>query len=492
MRLTLFQKLFGAFFVTSLLMVGLMVGFLQFSIASNFSNYVDQVDLEKSQEIVEALGQFYQQHQGWQKIQGDHRYWYGLILQNIQQFSSIPDRPPGFRREQQRQSRNDWKEWEHRFRMGQQDRPNRPWRHLHPRFIKRFSLYDVNKNLIAGRGNSIENHLLKPIQINDATVGWLGLRKIEKLSNPLDILFLKQYTRALYFIGGGLFLFSLLVSYLISRPLVSKIKHLAKGARDIASRQFSTRIDVQSSDELGNLAADFNQMAQTLENYENYRKQWISDISHELGTPLSIIRGGLEAMLDGVRDTTPEHLNKLHAEACHLGQIANDLRLLSLGDTGGLSLDKTSLSPVNLLKDTAENFQNKFAEQSLDLQLELEYHASIQVMGDAQRLKQLFSNLLENGLRYVSSPGSMTLKTRSNDSDLILCFEDSGPGVPEEALPHLFERFYRVEESRNRTQGGSGLGLAICKQIADAHGGTITATNLPAGGLQIEITFPKI
>ncbi len=492
MRLTLFQKLFGAFFITSLLTVGLMIGFLQFSIASNFSNYIDRVTLEKSEEIITALGRFYQQHQGWEQIQGDDRDWYGFILQHIQISGRPSQNRPDFPREWQHRSRIDWKEWQHRFPRDGKDRPHRPWKHPRPGFIKRFSLYDSNKNLIAGKGESVKKHLLKPIILNEATVGWLGLRKMEKLSNPLDILFLKQHTQALYFIGGGLFLFSLLVSYLISRPLVSKIRRLAEGARKIASRQFNTRIDVQNSDELGHLAADFNQMAQTLENYENYRKQWISDISHELGTPLSIIRGGMEAMLDGVREMTPENLSKLHAEACHLGQIANDLRMLSLADTGGLSLDKTSLSPVNLLKETVDNFQTKFAEQNIQLQLELDTEASVQIIGDAQRLKQLFSNLLENGLRYIKTPGSMLLKAGSRGTHLVLSFEDSGPGVPEAALPHLFDRFYRVEESRNRTKGGSGLGLAICKQIVDAHEGTIIAKNLPAGGLQFEITFHKI
>jgi two-component system sensor histidine kinase BaeS len=220
------------------------------------------------------------------------------------------------------------------------------------------------------------------------------------------------------------------------------------------------------------------------------RQQWISDIAHELRTPLSILRGEIEALSDGVREVNRDSLNSLLAEARHLSEIVNDLHELSLADTGALSIKKVPIDPAAVLKETIGHFKQGFAENLIKIENSLENHYPITIIGDADRLQQLFSNLVENTLRYADAPGILKIGQECTANRLILFFEDSGPGVPEDALDHLFDRLYRVDRSRSRAQGGSGLGLSICKSIVNALGGEIRATNGISGGLRIEIELP--
>lgn len=472
MKLTLFQKVFGAIFITSVLMVILMVGAFQYSVASNFKDYVDTHEMLRWQGLIKGLEAHYATHRNWDQLEDNPRLWSHFIVEGVRRTGARLNR-------------------EKNQRFG---RENPRFRGNHPppvkRFEKRLSLFHVDKQVIVGRMGNPKKFIFRPILFEGKPVAFLGLRKLEQLSNPIDASFLNKHIQGLYWIGGVILILGLLMSFLISSPLVANIRRIAEGAKKIAARQFGTRIEVHSRDELGQLATDFNQMSQTLENYENSRKQWISDVSHELGTPLSIVQGGLEAMIDGVRELSPENLNNLHAQVLHLSQIANDLRLLSLADTGGLTLDRRVLAPEVILQDMVLDFEDKFRQHNIEIAQELQHLNPSKVSADAQRLKQLFSNILENSLRYVDKPGCLTIGSVPQDSHLTLFFEDTGPGVPEEALPHLFERLYRVDGSRRRVTGGSGLGLAICKQIVNVHDGSIVAKNTDAGGLRIEITLP--
>jgi len=324
-------------------------------------------------------------------------------------------------------------------------------------------------------------------------VGWLGIRRLEHLSHPLDVEFAQRQVRAFYFLGGSVLLLAIFVSYFLSRHLLAPIKKLMEGTRAIASRQFDTRIEVRSGDELGRLAADFNQMAQAMEKYEQLRQQWISDISHELRTPLSILRAEIEALQDGIRQPNRDTLDSLHGEVLHLGKIVNDLHEISLADAGKLSIKQEPVNPVQVLKETVRGFQTRFAAQGIAVMEELaEEQEPFLIAGDADRLRQIFGNILENTWRYATSPGVLQVWQELKDDRLSLNFLDSGPGVAEESLGRLFDRLYRVDRSRSRKQGGSGLGLAICKSLVEAMQGEITARNSHVGGLWLEILFPLL
>lgn len=218
------------------------------------------------------------------------------------------------------------------------------------------------------------------------------------------------------------------------------------------------------------------------------RRDFMADISHELRTPLAVLRGELEAIQDGVRKFTPETVASLQAEVGTLTKLVDDLHQLSMSDEGALAYQKAPVDLIPLLEVAGGAFRERFASRGLKLQFSLP--DSITVFGDRDRLMQLFNNLLENSLRYTDSGGSLQISAGQRDKTVRLTFADSAPGVSDDQLQKLFERFYRTEGSRNRASGGSGLGLAICLNIVEAHNGRIIAAHSPFGGVSITVELP--
>ena len=481
MKFKLSYKIFLAFLLTSLMVVALMVGIVRFYVARNFADYVNKSLLERYSEVTVALASEYQTHRGWQTLKKKPDRWAELLRSSLPRrafdLRRRPPPPPGIENK--------------RSGGGAQEMlPVSPRRIQ--RLARRLAVFNASKqHIVGGRaGVSYDRFTLQEISVSGKTAGWLGLHKREPLANPLAVDFLKQQTQALYLIGGAILVLAAIVAFLLSKHLLAPIRKLTAGTQALASREFDTRIEVQSGDELGQLAADFNSMAQTLEQYERLRQQWISDIAHELRTPLSILSGEVEALQDGVREINPDALESLRAEARRLSKIVNDLHELSLADAGVLSIQKEPLAPMPVLKETLSHFQTRFEENQITVENRVENDVSVTVMGDADRLQQLFFNLLENTLRYVDSPGTLQIWQERIENRLTLYFEDSGPGVPPEALERLFDRLYRVDKSRSREQGGSGLGLSICRSIVTALGGEIRAVNAASGGLRIEVELP--
>jgi len=488
-------KLFATLLLTSLLIVVIMVAVMQYYASRNFADYVIKMEMARLDALVDNLAAEYKKDQGWDRLINNFSRWRELTRPKPLPGEPFPPGPPGFA------GGPDF--------PGDRDRPPPPppppWSpegmpppppppgHGPPPPGPRISLFDAQKQPLVGPARTSQDHLLKAVQVDGKTVGWLGIRRLEHLSHPLDVEFAQRQVRAFYFLGGSVLLLAIFVSYFLSRHLLAPIKKLMEGTRAIASRQFDTRIEVRSGDELGRLAADFNQMAQAMEKYEQLRQQWISDISHELRTPLSILRAEIEALQDGIRQPNRDTLDSLHGEVLHLGKIVNDLHEISLADAGKLSIKQEPVNPVQVLKETVRGFQTRFAAQGIAVMEELaEEQEPFLIAGDADRLRQIFGNILENTWRYATSPGVLQVWQELKDDRLSLNFLDSGPGVAEESLGRLFDRLYRVDRSRSRKQGGSGLGLAICKSLVEAMQGEITARNSHVGGLWLEILFPLL
>lgn len=218
------------------------------------------------------------------------------------------------------------------------------------------------------------------------------------------------------------------------------------------------------------------------------RRDLMADISHELRTPLAVLRGELEAIQDGVRRFTPESIPSLQAEVATLTKLVDDLHQLSMSDEGRWPTRKPHWISSPCWKWRRALFRERFASRQLSIQVSLPEQAMI--FGDRDRLMQLFNNLLENSLRYTDSGGSLHITARRSGRMLVIDFADSAPGVSDEQLARLCERFYRAEGSRNRASGGSGLGLAICLNIVAAHGGTLRADHSPFGGVSIKVELP--
>lgn len=479
MKSKLSYKIFAVFTLMSVMVVVLMVGIMRYFVTRNFTDYVSQAALERYSDFADALAAEYQQHRGWQTLKNNPQRWEQILRSSLPLKDSdgrqaapappeIESRPPGAPAEE----------------LTTEKFPRRV-----QRTARRLVLFDAEKKRIAGAPAQVSSagYALQEIDVDGRTVGWLGLHKRQNLSNPLVIVFLKQQYQAFYMIGGVILLLAAVAAFFLSEHLLAPIRKLTAGTRALAARQFDTRIQVASRDELGQLAADFNTMAQALENDEHLRQQWISDIAHELRTPLAVLAGEVEALRDGIRKVNRDTLDSLHAEVRHLNKIVNDLHELSLADAGRLSIKKEPVDCGQVLSETLRLFKLRFDQKRITVKNSLADQPPAMVLGDADRLQQLFSNLIENTLRYADSPGILRIGHARSANRLILSFEDSGPGVPEASLAKLFDRLYRVDKSRSRRQGGSGLGLSICKSIVTALGGNISAANAAGGGLRIEI-----
>ncbi|MDR3568295.1 MAG: ATP-binding protein [Syntrophobacteraceae bacterium] len=357
------------------------------------------------------------------------------------------------------------------------------------------ALFDAQKRPLVPPGDfsSPEDYRLTPVKVNGRVVGWLGLRKFGEFEGPtrhLDVEFVKRQSETFFATGLTVLILAGLVTFFLARHLLAPVRELERGTKALEARRFDTRIGVRSRDELGRLAAGFNAMAQALEKHQQMQQQWLVDISHELRTPLAVLRAEIEAMQDGVRSVTRQGLDSLHQEVLHLGRIVGDLHDLSLIEAGSFISRSYPVNPVEVLGETMELFRIRLGLRGIWLDLEEAREGSVLILADADRLKQLFSNILENTLRYSEVPGRLKVSCGVDRGQFFVSFEDSGPGVPEKSLPLLFDRLYKVDGARTREKGGSGLGLSICKSIVESFGGRIEAVNSCGAGLKIAMSFP--
>jgi two-component system OmpR family sensor kinase len=339
-------------------------------------------------------------------------------------------------------------------------------------------------------------------------------------------LFLDEVNRSLWISGGIALAAALLLGTLLSRQITAPLKRLTLASRRVAAGDFSQRVELRSRDELASLAEAFNSMADSLARNEEQRKQLLSDIAHELKTPVAIIQGNLEAMMDGVVEITPERLASLREETLLLGRLVTDLRDLSLAEAGRLPLHLQSVDLGELIRGTVASFQAQAGDHGVSLKMELP-EGLPSAFGDPDRVGQVLRNLLGNALRYTRAGGEVRVSAGSHqparishrDSAAVsrglrpakaphqdsgpgtqhsaplasfvrVSVSDTGPGIPAEELPRIFDRFYRVDKSRTRSSGGSGLGLSVAKQLVEAQGGQIWAESEPGLGSSFHFTLP--
>jgi two-component system sensor histidine kinase BaeS len=287
-------------------------------------------------------------------------------------------------------------------------------------------------------------------------------------------------------IAGAL---ALLLATYLSYQLLRPVRELTQAAQHMTSGDLSQRVPVRGDDELTTLGVAFNQMADSLQQAEQSRRAMTADIAHELRNPLAVQRANLEALQDGIYPLTPENLEPILEQNQLLTRLVDDLRTLALADSGQLDLVITQTDLLSLVPRLVERYVPQADAQSIHLELQLpDDLPSIRL--DAQRLEQILNNLLNNALRHTPQGGCVVVSLSGTPKEIVIVVHDSGPGIPLESLPYIFDRFYRADKSRNRAEGGTGLGLAIARQLAQAHGGTLTAANRPQGGAIFTLTLP--
>ena len=492
-RYTIQRKVFFATFALATVMALLLIGLTRWNLEKGFSRYVVETEIGRMDWLVRHIENAYAKNGNWDFLQGHSEPWDRIIDREAHTGRRLPPPPPpGLL------SRLPLPP----FAEGAMRPPGPPGPPGSPNagggpppdvlgILPRLSVRDPAGNVVAGNPQPDGLSARRPILHRGETVGHLTLQA-PGTEAARDAAFLATQTRDLWLSGFAALALSLIAAWLLARQFLAPIRDLSLGARQIAEGRLSERIPVRQNDELGQLASDFNTMADTLARTEESRRQWVSDSSHELRTPIAVLRAEIEALQDGVRHSDEKTLGRLHKHVMQMSKLVDDLRQTLDTESGQADLERVLIDPLPVLCETLDEFRARFAlaDVALDRSDLPQSNPGWRILGDADRLQQVFANLLENTLRYTHPGGRLKLSSSARGGRLHLKFEDTLPAPPEHALPRLFERFFRAEPSRSRQHGGSGLGLAICKSIVEGHDGSITASKSSLGGLCIHIDLP--
>ncbi len=467
MRLKLFHKLFLVLVGTSLCSVLLFAGFAHWYSSRSFLRYLNDEREARLTALSEQLLVLHERDGDWHVLRNDEHEWHRLLREAMRSSMSGEDGPPPM------------------------DRPAhgpppmfRGMPHIAP------TLYDPEYHVIVGPLPYRADMSLRAVTQDGHVLAYVGMPPLRQPADARDVRFARRQARILF--GGAAFalVLSLLAAAWVARRLSRPIMEIGAGARALASGQFETRLPPLGRDEIGELVGDFNVLARTLEDNESARRRWFADVSHELRTPLAIMRGELEATVDGIRRIDNALVESLSQETARLTHLVDDLYQLARADIGALDYEFTRASLGALLAESISHFAHRWQQAGLEYDYDIDADLCAQL--DARRILQLLENLFENCCRYTDRPGRVAITARHQDGQALLTIADSGPGVAAEDLSLLFEPLHRVERSRSRAHGGSGLGLAICKRIVLAHGGRIEAKPSPLGGLAIHIQLPLV
>jgi two-component system, OmpR family, sensor histidine kinase BaeS len=327
------------------------------------------------------------------------------------------------------------------------------------------------------------------IRINGQMVGTALIPATPELSTR-EIAYLARTNRALLIGATGAATLAILLGIFFTRRLTSPLRDLTSAIQKMSKGDLNQQVKIRSLDEIGELGNAFNSMSSQLAKSNQLRKQMTADIAHDLRTPLTVLNGYLEAMQDGVLPANKERFAIMYSEVQQLSGLVEDLRTLSLADAGELSMSPQIVSPKGLLEQSFANFSYQAKKAKVKLMVDADQNLP-KVNVDPQRMEQVLDNLISNAIRYAGKGGKISLTAALQGDRIALIVEDNGEGISPDVLPHVFERFYRGDRSRNGVAGESGLGLAIAKSLIEAMGGSISATSEGDGkGSMFTIKLP--
>ena len=475
----------------------------RFSFQSGFLEYLAEIEQDRVSALAEELEDEYTLLRSWDAFR-DPRNWRKLINR--------------FTRQQQDDAKGESKKDRRKKRPGKDNgkrnapppppepssmnesieaRVRRNWESAHLR--SSLGLLDADRStLIAGNAPG-GAAVWTPIVVGDAVVGWLTREPMSDITSNIDLRFQEKQRTGILVIGFFGFCLAALLSMLLARTLIAPLRRFAGAVKSLSEGDFSARVSPAppltavggkaSADELQILAAQLNHLAHVLETNEQSRRTFMAEIAHDLRTPLSVLRGEIEALEDGVRPVTSLTLASLRAEVELLGRLVDDVQTLSLADLGMLTFAREALNVADCLLSALSGTGERIQARNIRLDVQLP-DAPVPVMADSARLTQVFRNVLENALRYTDGEGVIQARCHTENGTAVVDVLDSPPAVPEEYLPFLFDRFYTGDAARSRHRSGSGLGLAICRSLLEAQEGDIRAMPSPLGGLWIRMRLP--
>jgi signal transduction histidine kinase len=327
------------------------------------------------------------------------------------------------------------------------------------------------------------------IKVNDIPVGTILTARQFSQFRPAESRYLNRTYEALLYASLASLGVALLIGILLARTLTRPIKALTKAAEGMAAGELVQQVIVNSRDEIGQLGNSFNFMSSEVVRVNRLRRQLTADIAHDLRTPLTVIAGYIESMRDGVLKATPERMTLIYSEIERLQKLVDDLKILSLADSGDLPLHQQDLSPVYLLKQAVELFSHAAKKQKVTLAVEAG-PVLPDISVDEARMMQVLGNLITNALRYTGPKGKITLSAIKSDGGIRMTVRDNGSGIPADELPFIFDRFHRADKSRHSDNGESGLGLAIVKTLVESQCGRVWAESTSGNGTTIFLEFP--
>jgi two-component system sensor histidine kinase BaeS len=483
-RASIRLKLFYAMLAVIVVIILAMGGTARYIFNRDFLGYLNEQSQDRMEALMPRIEEAYRANGSWDFISNNPRAWFDLlrpIIIDHDDAITITAALP--------------KNADTKHMLSQSDLTGVPMR---------FSLLDAQRKLVIGNPYIGPDARIRPVMRDSEIVGWVAQTPFQNVIGAADLRFQQSQLVAHLLIGLVALMLVGLIVMRISGVLLKPLVRVAQATHKLAGGDYTIRVAVDTEDEVGRLASDFNQLAMTLERNEKLRREFMADVSHELRTPLGILNGQLEAVQDGLLHPDESTIRSLKSEVTHLNKLVNDLYDLSLADAGALTYRKTDIDLALLLRTTMQSYDDMFRKRGLNLYANA-FPDVMPVHADAGRLQQLFNNLFENSLRYTDAQGDtqcnadsdanngigqLAVSCRRDQQYWIVQLDDSAPGVDAVALERLFERFYRVEASRNRASGGAGLGLAICRRIVDAHQGGIHAEASPLGGLRVTVRLP--
>lgn len=472
-------------------MVVSLIFIIQWSLDAGMLDYVNQREAGAMSPMANSLEKAYAKTGSWQLLRDNHRGFRRMIHESLQGTEFEP--PPISER--------------HRLPPpGEKDRlhakEDRAQRPSTAREFGRppsngprgrevdYALLDSSKVPVVGRYSPEREYSFIELTSSNNIIGYLAISKRHRLIEGYELNFVNQQQNYLFSISVALLTLTLLITLPLARHLVHPIRRLAAAMTKLSQGHYKQELAIERKDEFADLSRDFNRLTRTLASNEQARRKWLADISHELRTPVSVLKGELEAILDGVRPLSVNSIKSANEEVNQLQHLIDDLYELTRTDLGTLHYRKSKINLTESIVDSAEKFRVRLSGSGIQLNLTTSIEP-IFIYADGKRLKQLISNLLTNVQRYAIGATQTLITIEQSNGRCLVTLEDDGIGVSEEHLDKLFDHLYRIDKSRNRDTGGSGLGLSICRQIVEAHEGSIVAFSSGLGGLGVHIILPS-